>query len=252
MWGSAASVGFSITVIIEHLWSFRMLGGHGEENGDVTLSFSQFSDISPTRCKRDGGDQQWRWLSAAAGHEKENVTMPSQKQVSDSATLQPCLILTAHCFSPAPETRWCSPPLWHTVVRGGVCLLSRGKLKKNKKMGAGDHTKWKMNYENASSGFVPSRVAAEEKLRVQHKGRGETLMWPSATERQEGRPGSWFVFSLGVFLSFSSCLTPCIMSELLQTDRQTDRGPAVMEPTGIHTAGGGGGDDGGFSGCNWL
>ena len=43
-------------------------------------------------------------------------------------------------------------------------------------MGAGDHTKWKMNYENASSGFVPSRVAAEEKLRVQHKGRGETLM----------------------------------------------------------------------------
>ena len=81
-----------------------------------------------------------------------------------------------------------------------------------------------MNYEKRLLWFCAFTCGCrEEKLRVQHKGGGETLMWPSATERQEGSPDPG-LFSLCVsFLSFSSCLTPCIMSELLQTDRQTDR-----------------------------
>ena len=70
MWGFAASVGFYITAIVERLWILRMLGGHGKENGDVTLSFSQCSYISQTRWKTDSEDQQWRWLLAAARDEK--------------------------------------------------------------------------------------------------------------------------------------------------------------------------------------
>lgn len=122
---------------------FRMLSGHGKENGDVTLSFSQCSYISQTRWKTDSENQQWRWLLAAAGHGKKRKI--SRCRLRSRCLIHPhynrVLILTAHCFSPAPETWWCSPPLWHTAVREGVC--PRPVQKEIKRRGARDHTKWK-------------------------------------------------------------------------------------------------------------
>lgn len=160
------------------------------------------------------------------------------------------LILTAHCFSPAPETWWCSPPLWHTAVREGGCVhgLCRGKLKE----GVRETTQNGNELWKRLLWFCAFACGCrEEKLRVQHKGRGETLMWPSATELQEVSPDPG-LFSLQCVFSLLLLLPPTLLNVRASPDRQTDRGPAVMEPTGIHTAGGGGGDDGGFSGCNWL
>ena len=184
--------------------------------------------------------------------------MPSQRQMSDSPTLQPCTHFNSPLLlSSSRDMMVLSTTVTHSSEGGGVSTACVEREINKKKNWCERPHEMEMNYEKRLLWFCAFTCGCrEEKLRVQHKGGGETLMWPSATERQEGSPDPG-LFSLCVsFLSFSSCLTPCIMSELLQTDRQTDRqtdwGPAVTEPTGIHTAGGGGGDDGGFSACNWL
>lgn len=92
MWGFAASVGFYITAIVERLWIFSDV--EWTRQGKTETSPWAFHSVLTSHRL----DEKQTVKSAVkmiiscsrAWKKKKNITMPSQKQMSDSPTLQPC------------------------------------------------------------------------------------------------------------------------------------------------------------------